>query len=842
MQRRLLLIMFFVHLVLVGGPLSVLAAPNPVLPRTADCGVLRFGGNYYLMGVWTDGSVYISNDLVEWSGPVKAFHMDNRWTWDDAATDGQIHACDFKLHHGVFHLYWSVNFFSDTGDTLLDIRAIGHATADEPDGPYAEPITQRPFNENIDPHVFVDWDGKPYAYCVKFNKGNVIWGQRMDATLTRIGHPWQMLFAIPDTWEVGNEGIWVNEAAWVTRLGDHYYMLYNSNHTAEFFGHYAIGVAVADDPMGFNNENKYPHPVLTDNRARILSEAEVLIPPALGEGTVWRMTTEDPGVEWPTPDFDDSAWIEASGAFGSLDQGMDRGVLRTDWKASEIWLRKTFRLEKAPGPNTQILINHERDAEVYLNGVQAVARPGRTGGYAAVDPTPVSIATLQPGENVIAVHCKGSGAKQYIDVALIDPGDRPGETIVTNPGQPNVVRGPNGLEWWLVYFAIYNGDPERAQAVDRLYFFGDELVVDGPTTEHTPGYHPRPCPPTYFCALNDNDFDPEQQWDIRGDDFETTTDTLRLISVTTETVALPDIPQASHYLAEVSVKLGKERKGEVGFVVDQARNGAFLHFGLDTEAQALVIRQAENVLQSIPVEAGLIASGWHMLRLEINGPRMEFWIDDVLATSPTLELEVARAGLPGLYVQGTAVNFKGFTYTRGWEEIGESIAGWDTTSEDIGEWSTTPAGLQVIPEPGRQTVRLKGDRLAEYEIAVQVKPETMGAAPVGILAAYVDEDNFMAVVWEPAGETISIFGEIAGEAVAEISVAVPQRQPRRYSLAENGLNLRAVRQEGELLILADGELVYREALDLPASQIGLLATQPCTFDAITLFDRSKATD
>lgn len=44
------------------------AAPNPVLPETADCGVMRFNGEYYLMGVYTKGAMYVSPDLVTWRG------------------------------------------------------------------------------------------------------------------------------------------------------------------------------------------------------------------------------------------------------------------------------------------------------------------------------------------------------------------------------------------------------------------------------------------------------------------------------------------------------------------------------------------------------------------------------------------------------------------------------------------------------------------------------------------------------------------------------------------------------------------------------------------------------
>ena len=114
----------------------MLGAPNPILPHTADAGLLRYDGKYYLMGVGTDGGLFVSDDLVHWSGPRHAFSMGNAWASGPAATDDNIHACDLLLHNGMFHLYWSVNHG--------ELRQIGHAVAKTPEGPYHEPVREIP--------------------------------------------------------------------------------------------------------------------------------------------------------------------------------------------------------------------------------------------------------------------------------------------------------------------------------------------------------------------------------------------------------------------------------------------------------------------------------------------------------------------------------------------------------------------------------------------------------------------------------------------------------------------------------------------------------------------------
>lgn len=68
------------------------------------------------------------------------------------------------------------------------------------------------------------------------------------------------------------------------------------------------------------------------------------------------------------------------------------------------------------------------------------------------------------------------------------------DTLFT-PGQPNIVRGPNGWEWWLVYMA--NQGNRRDQYIDRIHFTNNRLYVDGITGKNTPGFHPVPAKPEY---------------------------------------------------------------------------------------------------------------------------------------------------------------------------------------------------------------------------------------------------------------------------------------------------------------------------------------------------------
>ncbi|MCX5670643.1 MAG: glycoside hydrolase family 2 [Planctomycetota bacterium] len=141
-----------------------------------------------------------------------------------------------------------------------------------------------------------------------------------------------------------------------------------------------------------------------------------LVPCASAQPTTWRYTTEKPAEKWSAPDFDDSSWAEGPAGFGALGWGAKIG---TRWTTSDIWLRKRFTLKAKPaGPVLRIF--HDEDVEVYLNGILACRDGGFLTGYDDFEIDAAAAASLKPGENVIAVHCRQTAGGQFIDVGLVE--------------------------------------------------------------------------------------------------------------------------------------------------------------------------------------------------------------------------------------------------------------------------------------------------------------------------------------------------------------------------------------------------------------------------------------
>jgi beta-galactosidase/beta-glucuronidase len=141
-----------------------------------------------------------------------------------------------------------------------------------------------------------------------------------------------------------------------------------------------------------------------------------LLPTSREAAQKWRYTTEKPAEAWQQATFDDASWKEAEGGFG--EPTTPGSKVRTNWKTPDIWLRRTFELTDAASEGLALLIHHDEDAEVYLNGTLVASVKGFTTDYALVPLDEKSASALKNGKNTLAVHCHQTGGGQYIDLGL----------------------------------------------------------------------------------------------------------------------------------------------------------------------------------------------------------------------------------------------------------------------------------------------------------------------------------------------------------------------------------------------------------------------------------------
>ena len=94
--------------------------------------------------------------------------------------------------------------------------------------------------------------------------------------------------------------------------------------------------------------------------------------------------------------------------------------MRTEWKTSDIWLRRAFQLKGQKLSRPQLLIHHDEDAEVYINGRLIVKLEGYTTSYVRATIDKEASKALKVGSNCLAIHCHQNTGGQYIDAGLVD--------------------------------------------------------------------------------------------------------------------------------------------------------------------------------------------------------------------------------------------------------------------------------------------------------------------------------------------------------------------------------------------------------------------------------------
>jgi len=167
-----------------------------------------------------------------------------------------------------------------------------------------------------------------------------------------------------------------------------------------------VNKVIAERAAAVNSGRLPPPPVITQ-----------VVPTSQANGIHWRFTLEQPAADWSQPAFSDAAWKDGPGGFGT--KGTPAAVVRTEWKTAEIWLRREFNWPSGKIAIPMLLVHHDEDVEIYINGVLAAKADGFGTDYEELEMTPAAVAALRPGNNLLAVHCHQTAGGQYVDVGII---------------------------------------------------------------------------------------------------------------------------------------------------------------------------------------------------------------------------------------------------------------------------------------------------------------------------------------------------------------------------------------------------------------------------------------
>ena len=126
-------------------------------------------------------------------------------------------------------------------------------------------------------------------------------------------------------------------------------------------------------------------------------------------------TETKPDENWMKQDFAAAAWKTGKLPFG---KGWDDDF-QTPWNSKEIWMRRTFNLNELNIDQLMLLLRHDDDVEVYINGIPAYACANCH--LKEIKEYPLSDAirqSLQKENNLIAIHCSNPKGNAWLDAGL----------------------------------------------------------------------------------------------------------------------------------------------------------------------------------------------------------------------------------------------------------------------------------------------------------------------------------------------------------------------------------------------------------------------------------------
>lgn len=149
------------------------------------------------------------------------------------------------------------------------------------------------------------------------------------------------------------------------------------------------------------------------------SEMEVLIPTSEQGDWTGKFTTKKPEANWTNPEFNDSNWESAPGAFGTISRDHEP-MAKTDWLDEHIWVRRNVELtEDFTGNELYLIYTHDDGAEFYFNGVKVFDTGNTTGKNKIVQLPEEAVKALRKGNNVLSAYCHNPVANGLLDFGVL---------------------------------------------------------------------------------------------------------------------------------------------------------------------------------------------------------------------------------------------------------------------------------------------------------------------------------------------------------------------------------------------------------------------------------------
>lgn len=127
-----------------------------------------------------------------------------------------------------------------------------------------------------------------------------------------------------------------------------------------------------------------------------------------------KYTESQPADGWQNQMFNDAIWKTGKAPFESGKRSS--GTL---WNSKDIWVRRTFNLNKTNYEKLYLKIKHDDNTEVYLNGEKIYNYKGWFHKFQMIPLEDAFKQKLKKGKNVLAIHVANTAGGAYLDAGLV---------------------------------------------------------------------------------------------------------------------------------------------------------------------------------------------------------------------------------------------------------------------------------------------------------------------------------------------------------------------------------------------------------------------------------------
>jgi GH43 family beta-xylosidase len=282
---------------------------------------------------------------------------------------------------------------------------------------------------------------------------------------------------------------------------------------------------------------------------------------------------------------------------------------------------------------------------------------------------------------------------------------------VVGPGHNSVVRGPDNRQLFCVYHRWAADESLRLLSIDRLEFIGERLAVLGPST--TP--QEAPAVPLYpiFQELSGlwEKSDRELLQNSAQGNAETVT-----------------VPESDCFLAEVSVKTLTRGQADPDAVYGlRLLDGARTLLSLEicparSIATVLIDHEGRCIL---PLASDFHFDTYHLLRIEVDGPRISLWLGSRAHSWTGLVPRSPRQ--LSFFTRKIACSFKACQLTRGFEDLfweqGNDLRqlGWNSPEDATGDWQIINGEMLQADSSALNSVVVKEHLFSLHELVINAR-------------------------------------------------------------------------------------------------------------------------